>query len=401
MTEKLFYSDPYLAEFEANVIHQVRNGDLWLVQLDKTCFYPEGGGQPADRGFLNGIPVVDVQRENGKVYHYLPEKPAGPRVRGKIDFARRFDFMQQHSGQHLISACFLQEGNLPTVSANLGSEYTTMELDCKTISDDLLQRVEYRANRIIRQNAVIKCYWINRNELKNIPLRKAPPELEKIRIVEIENVDYSACGGTHVSRSGEVELALYTGVEKIRGRVRVYWKIGRRAFDDFHFKTELLNRLSRELSCGIPDLAASVENFKQQVKLQTREKKNLEEILAEQTAELFYLKAPQEASYRIICERLEFENPRLLNIVAEKLIRKPGTIAILITEAETRLQWSVGISNTVELPLNEILKPLLPLIGGKGGGRPHLWSGGGNNVKGVDEFLEKLVSSIRRRLKPE
>ncbi|MFQ5583628.1 MAG: alanyl-tRNA editing protein, partial [Calditrichia bacterium] len=230
MTERLYYDNPYQMEFEAEVVEQIRGNGHWLVRLSRSCFYPEGGGQPADRGFLNDIPVVDVQSENGEVYHYLPEKLAGPRLRGKIDFKRRFNYMQQHSGQHLISACFLQEGNFPTVSANLGSEFTTMELDCKTISEETLRKVEHRANEVIRQNVPIHCYLVSRTELKNIPLRKAPPGLEKIRIVEIENVDYSACGGTHVSRTGEIELVLYSGVEKIRGRVRVYWKIGRRAF---------------------------------------------------------------------------------------------------------------------------------------------------------------------------
>ena len=207
MTEKLYYKDPRMESFQAQLVHQMQEGDHWIVVLDRTAFYPEGGGQPADRGLLNGIPVIDVREREGEVYHVLPEalNQEGP-VQGRIDFPTRFDFMQQHTGQHIVSASLIETAGYPTISASLGESYTAVEIDINSIQDAEIEAAEVLANRTVTRNLPVRTHWIQPEEAEHYHLRKPPPDVQRLRIVEIEGTDSAACAGIHVEKTGEVGL---------------------------------------------------------------------------------------------------------------------------------------------------------------------------------------------------
>jgi alanyl-tRNA synthetase len=272
MTEKLYYNDPRMESFQARLVHHEQEGDHWIVVLDRTAFYPEGGGQPADKGRLNGIPVIDVREREGEIYHVLPEAlKQGVPVQGMIDFPTRFDFMQQHTGQHIISASLIEAAGYPTVSAYLGDSYTAVEIDTDSIQDAQIEAAEVLANRTVTRNLPVHIHWIQPEEAERYHLRKPPPDVRRLRIVEIEGVDAAACAGIHVEKTGEVGLIKFDGLEKIRGRLRLHWLIGDRAFRDVRAKDHLTAALNRELTCGTADILASVRELKN--KLREREQR--------------------------------------------------------------------------------------------------------------------------------
>ncbi|MBN2552851.1 MAG: alanyl-tRNA editing protein, partial [Spirochaetales bacterium] len=204
-TEQLYYADPRLSSFEARVLAQEQEKDRWAVILDRTAFYPEGGGQPPDQGQLNGIPVLDVQKQGERIRHFLPQPlEEGTIVRGTIDWPRRFEFMQQHTGQHIVSASLLQAAGHATISAYLGERYTAVEIDTDRIPDEQIEAAAALANRQVTRNLPVRIHWIRPEEAEGFNLRKPPPEVERLRIVQIEGVDAAACAGIHVSTTGEV-----------------------------------------------------------------------------------------------------------------------------------------------------------------------------------------------------
>lgn len=244
MTQKLYYNDSYLTSCKAIVQDQKNTQDgLWLA-FDQTVFYPGGGGQLADKGMINHQPVLDVKVEDDRIWHQV--QPANEEdwsgVQMQIDWSWRYYNMQQHSGQHLLSH-LLWERQLKTVSVHLGESYTLIEVEGATPQIDQLQQIEARVNEKIRQAVPIRAYWVERDAVQNLPLRKPAGEWTKLRVVEIEGQDYSACGGTHVNNTSEIGLIKYISMEKIRGHFRLKYKIGQTAYDYLN----TLHSLTREL----------------------------------------------------------------------------------------------------------------------------------------------------------
>ena len=205
-TERLYRENSYAADFTARVKRQMQTGKGFEVVLDRTAFYPAGGGQPCDTGWLNGIPVVDVEEREGYVVHILKQRLESCSVTGKIDWKRRFDHMQQHAGQHVLSACFEKIAGAGTVGFHLGSQFVYIELNRTDLTGDLVARAEELANRTVFDNLLIKTYTVEPEDLKGLPLRKPPTVTRDIRIVEIDGFDYSPCGGTHPSHTGCIGL---------------------------------------------------------------------------------------------------------------------------------------------------------------------------------------------------
>lgn len=288
MTDLLYYKNVYQVEFKAKILSIDQVKDKYVIVLDATCFYPEGGGQPADAGWLNDVRVVDVQSQNGEVIHYTEDPIKGETVRGKIDWEKRFDFMQQHTGQHLLSQSLVRVGKYRTVSVHLGDSYTSVEIDAAQIPDEEIYTVEKIANEAIGKNLPIETHWVDPAEVHRYHLRKPPPKVEKVRVVQIEGFDSSSCGGTHVSRTGEVGIIKIIGQEKIRGHVRLLAKIGQRAIQDYDRKIKLIQELNRMLSCGEEDIPARVNNLEDEVR-------NLSRELAKAQAELMGTAAEKAA----------------------------------------------------------------------------------------------------------
>ena len=399
MTEKLYDKNAYAFEFEARLVKAVKDGEREAVILDRTCFYPEGGGQPADHGWLNDIPVYDVQLQGNEVLHFV-EAPLKPGVvKGRVDVNRRLDLMQQHTGQHIISQAFLRVGNFPTCSVHFGDEYTAIEIDAPQIPADLLRKVEDLSNEVVHRNLTVKIHRVKPEEVERFRIRKPPPEVSEVRIVEIDRFDYSACGGTHVLRTGEVGLIKATGWEKLRGHVRVKFKIGKRAVADYDRKIRLVQRLMQNLTCGEAEISGRVEELQQQVKKLQKQIARLQE----EQMSLLAVKARQNArkmgKIELVTQIFHQTNSAALRSFVHQLIEEPNRIVAAVNQEDDRLQWVVGHSLGNRFDISSFIGPLLPAMDARGGGRGNMLQGGGNNPSGIPEFFKRLQLKIERELK--
>ena len=269
-TVKRYYQDAYLKDIETAVIDVKKEDGLLLLALEETIFYPGGGGQLPDSGTINGIEVQKITAADGKVYHHLPldaDLEKGMTARLNINWPERYYNMQQHSGQHLLSYVLYKHG-LQTVSVHLGKEYTLIELEGNFDgqADDFLDKIEDECNRLINKALPVKTYWITREEIAEYPLRRPAGDWENLRIVEIDKIDYSACGGTHVQNTAEIGLIKISGYEKIRGHIRLKALIGQKAYAYFKQIHEIVESLKTELPADLQNIVSRTRGLKEDIR---------------------------------------------------------------------------------------------------------------------------------------
>ncbi|HKQ58362.1 MAG TPA: alanyl-tRNA editing protein, partial [Candidatus Eisenbacteria bacterium] len=263
-SERLYYDDAYTTRFPARVTSVGAHRDRPAVELERTYFYPESGGQEADRGAIGSAPVIDVQAgDDERVWHVLEPGAApleaGSELEGEVDWARRFDHMQQHTGQHILSAALERVISAPTVSSHLGEERSTIDVTLGDADWAAFQRVEEAANRIVWEDRPVERHWTDAEGVKRFQLRKRPQVSGRIRIVEIPDWDLSACGGTHTRRTGEVGAIKIVRWEKVRGNLRLEFLCGARALRDHAWRTEALVEAARRRTLKDRDLLAHLE----------------------------------------------------------------------------------------------------------------------------------------------
>ncbi|OME99195.1 alanyl-tRNA editing protein [Paenibacillus sp. FSL H7-0942] len=270
MTQKIYYDSAYTREWHTTITDRVDKEDGVYVTLAETAFYPHGGGQPCDLGQIGGIAVLDVNIEDGEVWHKLERTPEETEVHCEIDWERRFDHMQQHTGQHLLSAITLKLTEAMTLSFHLGTEYDTIDVATAELGANQLTAIEQEVNRQIYRNARINTSWVTAEEAAQLPLVKQPTVTEDIRIVEIEGVEYNACGGTHVSATGEIGIIKLLKTEKVKGGTRIYFKCGTRALSEFTATQNVLNSIMVKLKTSKDELLERIEKMElEQKQLQT------------------------------------------------------------------------------------------------------------------------------------
>lgn len=270
MTQKIYYDSAYTREWHTTITGKVDKEDGVYVTLAETAFYPHGGGQPCDLGQIGGIAVLDVNIEDGDVWHKLERTPEQTEVHCEIDWERRFDHMQQHTGQHLLSAITLKLTEAMTLSFHLGTEYDTIDVAAPELGANQLTAIEQEVNRQIYRNARINTSWVTAEEAAQLPLVKQPTVTEDIRIVEIEGVEYNACGGTHVSATGEIGIIKLLKTEKVKGGTRIYFKCGTRALNEFTATQNVLNSIMVKLKTSKDELLERIEKMElEQKQLQT------------------------------------------------------------------------------------------------------------------------------------
>jgi alanyl-tRNA synthetase len=394
MTEKLYYKDIYKIEFEANVVDLIQEKKAWKVLLNKTCFFPEGGGQPPDKGWINNIPVIDVQKEGDFIYHYLPENPGEDKIMGKIDLEWRKDFMQQHTGQHIISGALWKVGNYKTVSVHMGMDYTTIEIDSPEISEEDLINTERLANQVIQSDMPVRFIQANHQEIDQFHLRKPCTRKGNIRLVKIGDFDCVACGGLHFDRTRNVELVKATGIEKIRGNVRITWKIGDRAFEDYRKKDKIITSLRSVLSTNEDMFVQKTREIQEEIINYKKKCNKFENRLAETIAQNLYTYRDQQnqerSTCRLITESREGENDSLMMKIMKSLLKRGSVLVCLVNTFSNKLQWCIGCSDDIHFPFDKIKDELLSIIGGKGGGRAPIWQGTGVKPERADDFLSKF-----------
>jgi alanyl-tRNA synthetase len=367
-TRRLYFEDAYLREFNASVLERrTLEGNPALV-LDRTCFYPESGGQPCDRGTLEGVEVLQVLEADGVILHVLREDVRAGSVRGLIDWPTRFDHMQQHTGQHILSQAFFEILKGETVGFHLGPEVSTLEIGLRTLSDEDLDRVEVRANAVVWEDREVKTYFVPEEKIDTVPLRRPPKKQGLLRIVEVAGYDYSACGGTHCRRSGEVGLIKVLGIEKIRGRVRFEFLCGGRALADFRMKDRGLRAIAASFSVLPRDAAAQVEKLAAESKTMKKRARRLEERLASFDAQEII----RGASAKIISGVLEDRTPEEARFLALHIIRSGEFAVVYGTASESQGHLILARADSLATDL----RGLIPVVGAvapvKGGGGPSL-----------------------------
>lgn len=375
-TERLYYDDPYLREFDATLVDTVsRDGQTALV-LDRTAFYPTSGGQPYDVGFFHDVRVLDVvDAEDGRILHVVDRAPSTTSLHGAIDWTRRFDHMQQHTGQHVLSAAFDRLPGARTESFHLGLETSTIDLD-RELTPAEIARAEDEANRVVWEDRPVKIRFAGPEEAASLKLRKEPRREGTLRLIEIQNFDLSACGGTHVARTGEIGIIVVAATERFRGGSRVTFVCGSRALAGYRALRDVVDASGRVLSVGSGELPSSIERLQAEGKDLRKQIKDYQQKLAVHEAGALADAARPAGPARIVTASLPGWDANGLKTIASRIVERPGHVAVLIGEPAPS-PIVVARAADVAIDAGAVLRALVSRHGGKGGGRSEFAQGGG------------------------
>lgn len=383
MTERLYYTDSYAVTFTARVVERLTVAGRPALVLDRSCFYPTSGGQPYDTGRLNGVPVeeVIVRDSDGAVMHLLAADMDGEAVSGEIDWPRRFDHMQHHTGQHILTGAFLQEVGARTVSFHLGSEVCTIDLDRAGLSAMEIEAAEAAANAVVTRDLPVRAWFPAADELADLALRKLPAVEGRLRVVEIDGFDLTACGGTHVARTGEIGLIKVIRAEKYKDMMRVEFLCGGRARRDYAEKNALLLGLAADLTTSYREIGASIERLRAENKSLASDLRAARgQLLAAEADALWAASAPA-GGLRVIARAWADRDPADLRTLAGRLIEQPGTVALLGLAGEKTQFIMARSADRPELDMVALLRGTVAALSGegsgRGGGRPDFAQGGG------------------------
>jgi alanyl-tRNA synthetase len=400
MENKLFYQDAYIQDFSAKIVKQEKDseGKLYIV-LSQTAFYPTGGGQPCDLGTINEIKVVNVEEIDGEIRHYLtsPVDMSDKEITGRIDWQRRFDHMQQHSGQHILSAAFDQLFQYRTVGFHLGNEILTIDLDTETLLEEEADLAEKLANQMILENKIIETKWVDEAELSKYPLRKETKVKENIRLVIIPDFDYNGCGGTHPYSTGQVRAVKILDWEKQKRKIRVQFVCGDRVLTQFRQKQKVLLELTKLLSSPEKDMGTAVLRMLQtQMDLEKSLEQAREKLLSFEADELL-TESISLHEEKLISKTFIGRTIQELQKLARLIISKePIANVFFVSENEGRLQVVGARGQAASQNMKLLMADALKLINGKGGGNEAFAQGGGEALLSGEELLENLLVKMNR-----
>jgi alanyl-tRNA synthetase len=406
MTERLYYHDSFLYDFDAEVRTVLENPRPGLI-LDRTAFYPTSGGQVHDTGWITQpdgagkLRVTEVaDTEDGHVVHYL-EAPlkdlkAGSRVRGEIDAAQRRDHMQQHSAQHVLSAAFVRLLKMPTVSFHMGDDYCSIDLDTASLSQEQIEAAERFANEIVLEDRKVNIRFTSREEAEAMGLRKIPPaERERLRLIDIRDFDLSACGGTHVGRTGQIGNILLRKFEKVRQGYRVEFVAGLRAVAAARRDFTTLTETAGLFSAGIYDVPQHAAKALDEIKSLRKLNEQAQEDFAEAQAEALLAEIPEKNGRKLAVRTFAGSDLNFLKLLAQKLTRKTAAVALL-GASSPRVALVFAQSAGQPYDMAALLKETLSKLGGRGGGSKDLAQGGAPSAQGLEEAMRLAAESIVR-----
>lgn len=375
MTEKLFYSDPFLTNFTACVLSCDQGKDGWAVTLDRTAFYPEGGGQPADQGRLGGVPVTDVRDKGGAVVHLCSQPlPVGETVEGEIDFARRFDFMQQHSGEHIVSGTLCSLYHCDNVGFHIGRDLVTVDFNAELTMEDV-RKVEALANRYIWEDHPIDISYPAPEALAALDYRSKKELTGQVRIVSFPGADCCACCGTHVVRSGQVGLVKFLSVQKFRDGVRIELLSGKRAHRYLSECWAQDVRIAQALSVKPNASFAGVERVLAELSALKQRCAKLEESVFAQTA------AQYEGKGDVLLFEDEMSGDSLRKL-CDAVTNHCGGRCAVFAGADGAYKYAIG---HVGGDLREFTKKMNAELNGRGGGKPNFVQGSVAAARGAIE----------------
>lgn len=392
MTEQLYYQDSYIKDFEAVVLSCIPNGNHFEAVLDRTAFFPEGGGQCADTGVLHienrEIQVFDVQERNGEIIHFIDKEILpGQTVIGELDFQERFSKMQQHTGEHIISGIVHRRFGYENVGFHLGKEEVTMDYN-GPLTPEELRSIEYEANQVVAENREIRAYFPGTEELEKIPYRSKKELQGKIRIVEIQDCDICACCAPHVKTTGNVGLIKITNAIRYKGGMRLWITCGMRALEDYNQKEASVVQISNMLSAKQQEVTDAVKRLTEEIQQLKEKAAKMQErlVMAYLESEKVVLKENPNAN--LLLFEKELDAMAMRNFVNAGMELTKGVCGAFVGDEKQGFRYVLGSSGDIR----EIGKKLNAAFQGKGGGKPPMIQGSlvGEEEK-IREFLEKIL----------
>lgn len=407
MTERLYYNDSFLFNFEARVLESVQRDGQHAVVLDRTAFYPTSGGQLHDTGrfMFDGreLAVTDVaDEESGRILHFVPEAvSAGLEVQGRVDEERRRDHIQQHSGQHVLSAAFIELFSMPTVSFHMGAESCTIDLQASSLLPAQLETAEYRANEIVTEDRPVAIRFVPLEEARQLGVRKLPPkQTGTLRLIDIQKFDLTACGGTHVRSTGQIGSILLRKTEKIKQGIRVEFVCGLRAVGAARADFAVLTNTAGMLSTHIHELPQNIRKLLEELRgAEKREQKLLQE-LAEFQAQRMLVSQP-DASLKVFCSTFLDRDLTFTKLLAQKLTAGAEPVIALLACTGAPPALVFARSRSAQQDMSKLMKETMAELGGRGGGTPELAQGGLSastfDLKRIEDLLETVARNIRQQ----
>jgi alanyl-tRNA synthetase len=396
-TERLYYSDSHLIAFEAVVTDKTDRVSGWTaVTLDRTAFYPTGGGQPSDTGTLNGVRVLEcIDGEEDGVLHVVQGRAPeiGATVRGRIDWPRRLDHIQQHTGQHILSQAFVTLFGAPTRGFRVLHDVCEIDVELTNPTDLLIERAVELANNVIWEDREITIKSATAEEAAQLPLRKDPSRAGEVRLIEIEGFDLTPCGGTHAYRTGEVGMIAVRTWERAKGLTRIEFVAGTRALSDYRRANKTSRAVATLFSAGRDDAAKLAGRMLEENKELHRRVRSLEEIAARVEAEELLAATSNSAGTRIVVQILDDRDAESLKRLALALISRPNTIALLGSRDKDAARLVFAKSADAPGDMNVLMRAACEMLDGRGGGKADMAQGGGKNVEKLNEALDQAAEA--------
>jgi len=410
MTDRLYYHNSFLYDFVA-ALEEVRQVDgRTALVLDRTVFYPTSGGQVFDTGWLELEPLEAARSpflpklrvsevsdaEDGAVLHFIDgEVPEGAvRVRGFVDVERRRDHMQQHSGQHILSAAFVELFQMPTVSFHMGEESCTIDVDAKSLTTEQVRKAELRANQVILEDRPVGMHFVTAEKAREMGVRKIPPtERDELRLIEVQGFDLCACGGTHVRSTGQVGSILCRKVEKVKQGFRVEFVCGERAVRTARTDYETLVEAGALFSAGLWDVPTSIRKALEEGKAASKTQHRLLEEIAELEAAQLLAQAGGQSETRVIARVFPERDLAYVKLLAQKLTRGAKVVALLgagAGQAALVFAQSPGLPND----MGALMKEAMTKLGARGGGNKDMAQGGVPETGKLQSAVEEAKSRV-------
>ncbi len=401
-TERLYYSDSHLIEFEARVIDKTERVSGWTaVTVDRTAFYPTGGGQPSDTGTLDGLRVVEcIDDELEGVLHMIQGRApeVGATVIGRVDWPRRLDHIQQHTGQHILSQAFVTLFNAPTRGFRVLDQVCEIDVELMNPTDAAIDRAVELANNVIWEDRTININTVTPEEASSLPLRKEPAREGALRVIDIEGFDLTPCGGTHAFRTGEVGMIAVRSWERAKGLTRIEFLAGGRALADYRRANKTARAVAGLFSATREDAAKLTARMLTENKELHRRVRALEEIAVRVEADdLIAAASPNAAGTRVIAQVLDHRDAESLKHLALALISQPQTIALLGSRDREAARLVFAKSADAEGDMNALMREACATLDGRGGGKPDLAQGGGKNLEKLDEAIDTAARALAKR----
>lgn len=395
--EKLFYIDSYIKNFTAEIEEVKEVDDKFHVLLNKTAFFPGGGGQYCDLGIIDNINVLDVYEENDKIYHVLEKKPNRiHKVKCEIDWDRREYGMQHHFGQHIISACFNNEYKAKTVGFHLGKDFSTVDIEGFFKEEDIL-KIEKMCNEIIRENITVEFLNITKKEAKKLKIKEDLSKLgDNIRVVKIDDIDMNLCCGVHMKNTLDLRVIKIKKFEKYKKATRIEFLCGTKAIEEMLKRENYLNKICKLLSSNEEGAYKSIENLNNKLNEVNKENRRLEEIISNYEVKEMIESAEKINNMNVIVKVYENKTMNYMNKIANKIIEKENNIGLFALKNDDRLNLLFACSKNLEkMDMNILLKDSIKLIDGKGGGSKVLAQGGGKNNSNLDSLFDYVKIKIK------